>query len=183
VKVSTGIGAGIVSGGRLQRGAKGSAGDLGHVRVPPAPGGRPRSETHPGLDPDADLEAMASAPALARSLSAAGIPASGSADLLALAAAGDTTVLSAIRQAGRDIGEVLATCVNLLNPSVVVIGGSMARTGEQLLAGVREIVYGRSTPLATQELTITGSRSGAIGGALGAATLVIQNALDPTEET
>ncbi|MFF1875517.1 sugar kinase, partial [Kitasatospora herbaricolor] len=51
--------------------------------------------------------------------------------------------------------------------------------GEQLLAGVREVVYQRSTPLATQYLTITHSRAGATGGVLGAAIMVIQHALDP----
>jgi predicted NBD/HSP70 family sugar kinase len=168
VKVSTGIGAGIISGGRLQRGAKGSAGDLGHVLVPSSDG--------------ADLEAMASARAVARRLTEQGIPAETSSDVLALASRGDPVVLAAIRQAGRDIGEAVASCVNLLNPSVVVVGGSMARTGEYLLAGVREVVYGRSTPLATQELTITSSRGGVAGGALGAATLVIQNALEPEEK-
>ena len=59
-----------------------------------------------------------------------------------------------MRQAGRDIGEVLATCVSLLNPSVIAIGGSLAQAGESLIAGVREVVYGRSLPLATGELQI-----------------------------
>ena len=87
--------------------------------------------------------------------------------------------LKAIRQAGRDLGEVIATCVNLLNPSVVVIGGSISHVGEQLLAGVREVVYQRSTPLATQHVTITQSKAGETGGVLGAAIMVIQHVLDP----
>ena len=81
-------------------------------------------------------------------------------DVVTLARTGNPAVLHAIRQAGRDLGEVVATCVNLLNPSLVVVGGSLSRVGEQLLAGVREVVYQRSTPLATQYLTITQSRSG-----------------------
>ncbi|WP_433862573.1 ROK family protein [Streptomyces sp. L7] len=171
VKVATGIGAGIISGGRLQRGAQGSAGDLGHVRVPFT------SETPSHGARDADLEALASGPAIARALTAAGIPAETSDDVVALARTGNAEVLQAIRQAGRDLGEVLATCVNLLNPSLVVVGGSLARVGEQLLAGVREVVYQRSTPLATQHLTITQSRSGETGGAIGAAIMVIQATL------
>lgn len=173
VKVATGIGAGIISGGRLQRGAQGSAGDLGHVRVPFS------SETPSHGARDADLEALASGPAIARALTAAGIPAATSDDVVALARTGNPEVLQAIRQAGRDLGEVIATCVNLLNPSLVVVGGSLSRVGEQLLAGVREVVYQRSTPLATQHLTITESRSGETGGAIGAAIMVIQHTLGP----
>jgi predicted NBD/HSP70 family sugar kinase len=171
VKVATGVGAGIISGGRLQRGAQGSAGDLGHVRVPFT------SETPSHGARDADLEALASGPAIARALTAAGIPAETSDDVVALARTGNADVLQAIRQAGRDLGEVLATCVNLLNPSLVVVGGSLSQVGEQLLAGVREVVYQRSTPLATQHLTITQSRSGETGGAIGAAIMVIQDTL------
>ncbi|GAA1449346.1 ROK family transcriptional regulator [Leifsonia poae] len=173
VKVATGIGAGIINGGRLQRGAQGSAGDLGHVRVPFG------AETPSHGAQDADLEALASGPAIARALTAIGIPATTSDDVVTLARTGNPAVLQAIRQAGRDLGEVVATCVNLLNPSVVVVGGSLSRVGEQLLAGVREVVYQRSTPLATQYLTITHSRAGATGGVLGAAIMVIQHALDP----
>ena len=173
VKVATGIGAGIISGGRLQRGAQGSAGDLGHVRVPFS------SETPSHGARDADLEALASGPAIARALTAAGIPAETSDDVVALARTGNPDVLQAIRQAGRDLGEVVATCVNMLNPSLVVVGGSLSRVGEQLLAGVREVVYQRSTPLATQHLTITESRSGETGGAIGAAIMVIQHTLGP----
>jgi predicted NBD/HSP70 family sugar kinase len=173
VKVATGIGAGIINGGRLQRGAQGSAGDLGHVRVPFT------NETASHSARDADLEALASGPAIARTLTAAGIPAVTSEDVVMLARSGNPVALQAIRQAGRDLGEVVATCVNLLNPSVVVIGGSISRVGEQLLAGVREVVYQRSTPLATQHVTITQSKAGETGGVLGAAIMVIQHVLDP----
>jgi glucokinase len=86
----------------------------------------------------------------------------------------------AIRQAGRDLGEVLASVVNLLNPSVIVVGGSVARAGEHLLAGVREVVYRQSTPLATQDLSIVRSEAGSTGGVLGAAILVVQHLLDVT---
>ncbi|WP_223694183.1 ROK family transcriptional regulator [Leifsonia poae] len=177
VKVATGIGAGIINGGRLQRGAQGSAGDLGHVRVPFG------TDTPSHGAQDADLEALASGPAIARTLTAIGIPATTSDDVVTLARTGNPAVLQAIRQAGRDLGEVVATCVNLLNPSVVVVGGSLSRVGEQLLAGVREVVYQRSTPLATQYLTITQSQAGENGGVLGAAIMVIQHALDPDSDS
>jgi predicted NBD/HSP70 family sugar kinase len=174
VKVATGIGAGIISGGQLQRGAQGTAGDLGHVRVPFT------QLTPPHGDADADLEALASGPGIARTLTGLGIAAATSADVVELAKQGDARVTDAIRQAGRELGEVLATYVNILNPSVIVVGGSVARTGEHLIAGVREVVYRRSTPLATRHLTITESRAGETGGVVGAATMLIQYLLDPS---
>ncbi|AYG04014.1 ROK family transcriptional regulator [Gryllotalpicola protaetiae] len=172
VKVSTGIGAGIISGGRLQRGAQGSAGDLGHVRVPFT-----RRTPQHGAE-DADLEALASGPAIAAWMTERDAPALTSQDVMEAGLRGDPLAVQGLRQAGRDLGEVLATVVNLLNPSVVVIGGSVARAGEHLLAGVREVVYGQSTPLATQNLSIVHSRAGATGGVLGAAIMVIQRVLD-----
>ena len=69
--------------------------------------------------------------------------------------------------------------VNLINPSVVVIGGRLADAGEHLLAGIREVVYQRSLPLATQHLQVVSSRAGAHAGVLGAAFLAIDHALSP----
>lgn len=176
VKVATGIGAGVVSGGRLQRGAQGSAGDLGHVHVPVLRGGD--GDDASGREGAEDLEALASGPAVARRLRARGREASTSRDVVALVRAGDPLAVAEVRQAGRDLGEVLSTCINLLNPGVLVVGGSLALAGEDLLAGVREVVYRRSTPLATRHLTITTPRSGPDGGLRGAALLVVQHVLD-----
>ena len=67
------------------------------------------------------------------------------------------------------LGEVLTTCVSLMNPSVIVLGGAMAEAGEHLIAGVREVVYRRSMPLATESLHITLSQTGADAAVLGAA--------------
>jgi predicted NBD/HSP70 family sugar kinase len=84
-----------------------------------------------------------------------------------------------IRQAGRHLGEVLASLVNALNPKVIVIGGDVAEAHEQLFAGVREIVYQRSTPLATRQLEIVRSSLGDRAGIIGAAAMAIEHALDP----
>lgn len=173
VKVATGIGAGIISGGSLQRGAQGSAGDMGHVQVPFGPD----SAREPG--DQRDLEALASGPAIAADLRLKGLDARSSADVVDLVRAGNPDAIAATRQAGRDVGEVLATVVSLLNPSIVVLGGSVARAGEHLLAGVREVVYRRSIPLATQHLAIVQAQAGEIGGVLGAAIMVIQHVLSP----
>ena len=101
------------------------------------------------------------------------------ADVVQLVRSGNAAALQEVRQAGRDIGAVLATCVNMLNPSVIVIGGQLAEAGEHLLAGVREIVYHRSPPLSTQHLRISPSRTGARAGVRGASAMVIDSVLRP----
>lgn len=171
IKVSTGIGVGIISGGRLQRGAQGAAGDMGHVQVPYS-----RDSPRDARD-ERDLEALASGSAIATTLRERGLDANTSADVVDLARAGNTDAIAAIRQAGREVGEVLAMTVNLLNPSIIVLGGSIARAGEYLLAGVREVVYRRSIPLATQHLGIVQSQAGETAAVLGAAIMVVQQAL------
>ncbi len=173
IKVATGIGAGIVSGGQLQRGAQGTAGDLGHVRVPRA------GDVQCRCGNLGCLEAVAAGPALATALRARGIEARNGQDVVGLVRSGDADAIAVVRQAGRDIGDVVATMVNLINPSVVVIGGQLAAAGEHLLAGIREVVYSRSLPLATEHLSIVPSRAGGEAGVLGAAAIAIEHVLSP----
>ncbi|MFP3715074.1 ROK family protein [Puerhibacterium sp. TATVAM-FAB25] len=171
VKVATGIGAGIVTDRHLLRGAQGAAGDLGHVALPGAEHVQCRCG-NVGC-----LEAVASAHAVATALGAQGLPASTGADVVALVRAGDLAAAQAVRQAGRDIGTVLAASVSLLNPSAIVIGGILAEAGEHLVAGIREVVYRRSLPLATQHLRIVTARTGAEAGVLGASVMAVDHVL------
>ncbi|MFE4724576.1 ROK family transcriptional regulator [Microbacterium sp. NPDC056736] len=173
VKVATGIGAGVISGGELQRGAQGVAGDIGHVRVA-------RGSSVPcHCGNQGCLEAIASGPAIARALRAQGVPAESGDDVVALVQRGNLDAIQAVRQAGRDIGEVLTACVSLMNPSVIAIGGSMSRVGEHLIAGVREVVYTRSMPLATEHLAIVPSAAAENAAVIGAGMLAIEHALSP----
>ena len=165
IKVSTGIGAGIISGGVLQRGANGSAGDIGHAQVP-----------H-GID-DNDLEATASGPAIAYKLSD-GESAIEPSKVAELVRTGDPSAIDAAREAGRAIGEVTAICVSMLNPSTVVVGGSLGTQVQEIIAGIREVVYRRSIPLATQNLNIVPAQGGADAGVRGAALMVIEERLSP----
>ena len=174
IKVATGIGAGVIADGRLMRGALGSAGDLGHVQVAGAPDDVVCRCGNVGC-----LEAIAAGPAIAAKLRAKGLDIDGSQGIVDAVAAGDIAALQAVREAGRDIGTVLATCVNLLNPSVIVVGGKLSEAGEYLLAGVREVVYGRSLPLATHDLRIVSTTAGSQGGILGASAMVIDAVLAP----
>jgi predicted NBD/HSP70 family sugar kinase len=173
VKAGTGIGSGIVVVGRLYRGAGGAAGELGHVRAPRA-GDVPCPCGNSGC-----LEAIAGGNAIAAQLTAAGVPARDVHDVAARVREGDRTALALTRQAGRDIGDVLATLVNVLNPSAVVFGGALADASDELLAGVREVVYQRSAPLATRELVIDHSAAGGRAGVVGAAVMAIEHVLAP----
>lgn len=175
VKVATGIGAGIISGGQLHRGAQGSAGDLGHVAAPHGEGIICRCGN------EGCLEAVASGPAIVARLAEQGIHVTDSRALLELSRSGSPEAVAALRQAGREIGAVLASIVSLLNPSVIAIGGLLAQSNDGLLAGIREVVYGRSLPLATGELQIVAARTGDHAGVIGAATMVIQHVLSADE--
>jgi predicted NBD/HSP70 family sugar kinase len=173
VKAATGIGAGLISNGVLHRGAAGAAGDLGHIRVPEG------GEALCRCGNTDCLEAVAAGPALAAKLRELGHPAASTADVVNLVRAGNLDAGRVVRQAGRDIGEVLAGCVSMFNPSLVVIGGLLADAGEMLLAGVRESIYRRSLPLATENLRIVASGAGETAGALGAAAMVVRHVLSP----
>ncbi|GGJ31729.1 sugar kinase [Paenarthrobacter histidinolovorans] len=173
IKVATGIGAGIISSGELQRGANGTAGDLGHVRVPRGDDVLCRCGNY------GCLEALASGPAVARQLQTQGLEVSNGADVLRLVGEGNLQAIQALRQAGRDVGDVLATVVNLLNPSMIIIGGSVGEAGEHLVAGIREVVYRRSLPLATTHLRIGISMAGDRSAILGASQMVTQYVLSP----
>jgi predicted NBD/HSP70 family sugar kinase len=173
VKVATGIGCGIVSRGALHRGADGTAGDLGHVQVPDAGDALCRCGNR------GCVEAVASGGALARRLTAAGIDAHDSRDVVALVRAGNVEASTLVRQAGRLVGEVLAGAVNFFNPAVIVLGGDLAHAHEQFFAGVREIVYRRSTALATQHLQVARSRLDDRAGVIGCAVTVIEDVLSP----
>lgn len=173
VKVATGIGSGIISDGRLRRGAQGAAGDIGHIAVPGA------ADVPCRCGNLGCLEAVASGRALAEQLAATGLPARDGSDVVALVRAGDLAAGRAVRQAGREIGSVLAACVSLLNPSLVVIGGVVAEAGEHLIAGIREVVYQRSLPLATEHLRIVTSQARSQVGILGASAMAVDHVLAP----
>ena len=173
VKVGTGIGCGIVAGYEIHRGAQGAAGDIGHIRVDG------HDDTVCRCGNTGCLEAMAGGRALARRLTEAGAPAEGTRDVVELVRAGDTRAVRMVREAGRYLGEVLAACVNFFNPAVIVIGGDLGDVHDQLLAGIREVTFQRSLPLATQHLRTVPARLGDRAGITGAAIMAIEHVLAP----
>jgi predicted NBD/HSP70 family sugar kinase len=171
VKMSTGVGAGIVAGGQLQRGEQGTAGDIGHIRV----SGAPQLPCHCGND--GCLEAVAGAPALINELRNQGIAVATGSELIELVREGNLEAIRVVRQAGRYLGEVLASTVSMLNPAVVLIGGVLAQAGEHLLAGARETVYARSMPFSTQRLSIVEADRQQDSALIGAALMAADRAL------
>lgn len=169
VKVSTGIGAGVVVGGAVYRGVDGGAGDIGHIRV--------GAEALCRCGSRGCLAAVASGGAVARRLREAGVPAASGADVRDLLAAGHPEAVGLAREAGRRVGDVLATVVTLLDPGVLMIAGDLA--GTPFLTGVRELLYQRALPRSTARLEVVTSRLGERAGLVGAGALVVEHLYAP----
>ena len=187
VKIGTGIGAGIIAGGRLHRGTKGCAGDVGHIQVGGVDsvvcrcGNVGCLEAFAGgwaLGRDGEAHARSGAsPFLAGVLAERGrIDAT---DVARGASHGDAACVDLIHRAGEHVGSTLAGIVNFFNPSLVVIGGGVAGIGDQLLATIRQTVYRRSLPLATRDLVVKRSVLDGRAGVIGAAAMVTDELFAP----
>jgi len=182
VKIGTGIGAGIISNGRIHRGTQGAAGDVGHIQVVDAASIVCRCG-NVGC-----LEALAGGAAIARDGEEAAVNGRSerlrvaleqhgrvtAEDVARAASFGDPLAVSLLQSAGHRVGLVLASVVNFFNPSLIVVGGGVAQSGDQLLAAIRETVYRRSLPLATRDLVVQRSSLGALAGVVGASAMVIE---------
>ena len=173
VKVSTGIGAGLLSGGRLLRGALGAAGEIGHIPVGNG-GGLPCRCGNTDC-----LEAVAGGRRLLTLAAREGREVSGLQELVALAREGDPVAVTLVRGAGRRLGEALAGAVNLLNPEVIVLGGDLSQAYDHLVAGVREVVFQQCTALSTRQLRIVPSSLWDDAGVRGCAAMVTEEVLSP----
>jgi predicted NBD/HSP70 family sugar kinase len=171
VKVSTGIGAGVVVDGAVFRGIDGGAGDIGHIRVPEG------AQTLCRCGSYGCLAAIASGGAVARRLAEAGVPAASGSDVRDLLASGHPDAVGLAREAGRRVGDVLATVVTLLNPGVLMIAGDLA--GTPFLTGVRELLYQRALPRSTAHLDVVTARLGERSGLVGAGAMVVEHLYAP----
>ena len=170
VKIGSGIGAGLIAYGRVLRGERGAAGDIGHIVV----------------DSDAAeicrcgnvgcLDAVAGGWAIARRM---GDVAPTPPDVVRLAREGHPEATGQVRRSGRLVGAAVADAVNLLNPTSVVIGGKLAEADEQVFAAVREVVYRHATPVASRHLELVITELGHMAGVIGAAHMVIDHVLEP----
>ena len=171
IKASTGLGAGIIARGALQRGAGGAAGEFGHNKIPAAAGLACR------CGDTGCLEALAGGWALVGELQRQGREVGHIRDLVGLANRGDPDCRRLIRESGRHVGEAVATAVDLLNPAVLVIGGDMAAAYDIFVAGLRETLYRDATALATRVLQVVPSAYGGKAGVVGSAVLVLNTIL------
>jgi len=173
LKASTGFGLGVVAGGRLLRGHRGAAGEIGHVKVEAA-AGLPCRCGDTGC-----VEAVAGGWAVVQQLHAHGRDVPHIRDLVALAQAGDAEARGLLRESARRLGVVLADAVNLLNPEAVVVGGDMGAAFDLYAAGLRESLYARATALATRDLRLLPATHGDRAGVVGCAGLVLAHVLAP----
>jgi predicted NBD/HSP70 family sugar kinase len=171
VKVSTGIGAGIVIGGRSYSGFDGGAGDIGHVRV------SPRSEARCQCGMQGCLAAVASGRAVAAELRMLGFEATSGREVRALLQIGEPEAARLTQAAGKRIGEVMATMVSLLNPEVVLVGGALASA--PLLAGIRETLYRLALPRATRHMALQLGSLGDDAAVAGMTRLVVDQEFSP----
>ncbi|MFG3103523.1 ROK family protein [Streptomyces sp. NPDC048182] len=171
LKVSTGIGAGVVIGDQLYRGIDGGAGDIGHIRL------HDRADALCMCGSQGCLAAVASGRAIAKELAALGLDTASGQDVRRLLNEGHPDAVRLAREAGRRVGEVLVTVVTLLNPGVLMIAGELS--GVPFLTGVRELVYQRAMPRATANLQVVTSRLGDHAGLIGAAAMVVEHLYSP----
>ncbi|MFD5462241.1 ROK family protein [Kitasatospora sp. NPDC127059] len=167
VSAEAGVGAAVVVGGRLLRGARGYAGELGHMPVHPE-GPRCACGAH------GCLEQYAGETAVLRAAGLAGVRGDWVTLLAERAAAGDEPVRAALAGAGSALGIAAAGAVNLLDPAEVVLGGGYARLAPWLLSAMRRELTARVTvrPWTPERLTV--SRLGRRGPLLGAAVGVVR---------
>ncbi|SEU38824.1 ROK family transcriptional regulator [Nonomuraea wenchangensis] len=166
VKVSTGIGTGIVLDGQIYRGVEEAAGNIGHVRI------RESDDRVCTCGSRGCVASLASGRALAADLGQ-----ESSLDVVRLVQTGDPAAIARTQEAGRTLGVVLATAVSLLNPAALVLAGDMAETREHYLTGIREVVYRRSLPYTTRNLEIVTSSLGGRAGIAGMAVIVMEHVL------
>lgn len=172
LKASTGLGAGIIAGGALQRGASQAAGEFGHNKVAAAEG-LPCRCGDTGC-----LEAIAGGWALVHLLQRQGRAVRHMRDVVELVAEGDPEARRLVRDSGRHVGEVIASAVNLLNPAVLVIAGDMAAAYDVFVAGLRESLYRNATAMATRELQVVPAAHGGHSAVIGTAAMVLDEVLN-----
>ncbi len=174
--ISTGIGGGVVVNDRLLQGARGLAAEVGHITVEP-------NGPLCGCGKRGHLEAVASGTGIAHYV--AGRLAAGAVsnylksgtpsakEISQAAAQGDPLSLEAIQRAGTYIGHALADFLHLLNPSIVILGGGVSRSGELLFQPIRAAMNESViSPEYTRDLQIVSASLGDDCGLMGALALI-----------
>jgi predicted NBD/HSP70 family sugar kinase len=168
LKLASGIGAGLILGGRLYRGSGGVAGELGHVPVEPE-GAVCRCGNRGCLETAASTGALLEI--LRRSHGELTV-----AQMLRLAREGDLGCRRVIADAGRVVGSAAAFVFNLLNPQRMIVGGDLAEAGDLLLDAVRSSVRLAALPAAAEAGSVVAGVLGERAQVLGALALAVGEA-------
>jgi glucokinase len=163
--VSTGVGGGVVLDGKLHRGPSGNGGEFGHLTVD-WHGRRCRGCGRRGC-----LEAYASGTSIAERAREAGMDGATAADVAQAARAGSPIAAKVWDETCEALASGITSIVNLFEPEVVVLGGGVVRTGEQLLAPVRELVTAQAMGPA---VAIVPAANGDAVGVVGAAAVAFE---------
>lgn len=165
--IGTGIGAGIISGGRLLRGHAELAGCIGWMAV--------RDKFMRPYDAVGCLEAHVAGPAIGRAGAKAFGRTADAREIVRRARRGDRAARKILREAGHHLGLALANLVSLLNPEIIVVGGGVASAGSLLLRPARATMQRWAQPLAARQVRVVRSRLGSRAGLLGVARLAFLN--------
>jgi predicted NBD/HSP70 family sugar kinase len=166
VRLTSGIGSGLILGGRLHHGANGFAGELGHVQVQPE--GVVCRCGNRGC-----LETVAAECALLALLRPTHGPELTMQGMLELVASGDLGARRVFNDAGRALGRVLADLCNHLNPAAIIVGGELSVAVGPLLDGIRESVNRYAQPSVADAVEVKPGVLGDRAEVLGALALVI----------
>jgi glucokinase len=181
--VGTGIGGGLVLGGRVYRGATGAAGELGHTLIgidlsdaPSAPGDFPQAGSLESLAAGRVLDRLAAAIAKRSPESALGKVAAAAGavdghDAVEAAQGGDAEAIGAVRVLGERLGIGIANAINAFDPDVVAVGGGVSIAGELLLGPARETAKRYVLPGVGERTVVRLARHGSRAGVRGAALL------------
>ena len=161
--VGTGIGAGILAGGRLLRGHGELAGSVGWMAL--------RNEHQPIYKSIGCFEAHASGTGIGLEASKEFDRTISARELTTMARRGDRKAKALLERAGHDLGLGLANLVDVLNPEIIVIGGGVAAAGNMILDAARKTMKQWAQPLAVKQVRVVRSRLGTRAGLLGAAKL------------
>jgi glucokinase len=164
--ISTGVGGGVVLGGRLFRGSTGNGGELGHVTVDW------RGRHCRGCGRRGCLEAYVSGTSIAERAQEAGLEIETAEEVARLAREGEPLASRVWDETTEALACGITSIVNLFEPELVVVGGGVTRSGEQLLAPVREQVAAGTMKPAGDGVSIVASAFGERVGVLGAAAVV-----------
>jgi predicted NBD/HSP70 family sugar kinase len=169
-KMSSGVGAGIMLGGRLHRGSGGFAGDIAHVRV--------REEGDwCACGSRGCLETLVSDESVSASVRKSH-PGLGPAEIHRFLASADPEAEALLYTAGWKAGRVLSGVINVLNPSAIVVGGSLGTAGRALLSGLTDSIHRHAQPSALIGLRVQRAQHGERAEVLGALAVALGLAED-----